>query len=60
MTFAKLDIIDLVVIAVLGGALIMAIIHKMNELAMSIASGMIGYIGASSRSDARAAKEEQV
>lgn len=59
MTFAKLDIIDLVVIAVLGGALIMAIIHKMNELAMSIASGMIGYIGASSRTDARAAKEVQ-
>lgn len=60
MTFAKLDIIDLVVIAVLGGALIMAIMYKMNELAMSIASGMIGYIGASSRADTRGSKEEQL
>ena len=57
MTFAKLDIIDLVVIAVLGGALIMAIVHKMNELAMSIASGMIGYIGAANRNDT-STKEE--
>jgi hypothetical protein len=57
MTFAKLDIIDLVVIAVLGGALIMAIMHKMNELAMSIASGMIGYIGAANRNDIRTKEE---
>ena len=57
MTFAKLDIIDLVVIAVLGGALILAIIHKMNELAMSIASGMIGYIGAVNRNDTRTKEE---
>ena len=57
MTFAKLDIIDLVVIAVLGGALILAIIHKMNELAMSIASGMIGYIGAANRTDTRTKEE---
>lgn len=57
MTFAKLDIIDLVVIAVLGGALILAIIHKMNELAMSIASGMIGYIGAANRNDTRTKEE---
>ena len=57
MTFAKLDIIDLVVIAVLGGALIMAIVHKMNELAMSIASGMIGYIGAANRNDTRTKEE---
>ncbi|MBQ2114330.1 MAG: hypothetical protein IIW43_02580 [Selenomonadales bacterium] len=57
MTFAKLDIIDLVVIAVLGGALIMAIMHKMNELAMSIASGMIGYIGAANRNDTRTKEE---
>jgi hypothetical protein len=57
MTFAKLDIIDLVVIAVLGGALIMAIMHKMNELAMSIASGMIGYIGAANRNDTHTKEE---
>ena len=57
MSFAKLDIIDLVVITVLGGALIMAIIHKMNELAMSIASGMIGYIGAANRTDTRTKEE---
>ena len=57
MTFAKLDIIDLVVITVLGGALIMAIMHKMNELAMSIASGMIGYIGAANRNDTRTKEE---
>lgn len=48
MTFLqceRLNITDLAVIIVLGTALIMAIFYNLNELAMSIASGMIGYIG---------------
>lgn len=44
LIYEKVNITDLVVIAVLGIALLMAIFYKMNELSMSIASGMIGYM----------------
>ena len=41
----KINIVDLTVIIGLVTALIMAILLSMNELAMSIASGLLGYIG---------------
>lgn len=43
----KINIEDLVVIAGLVTALMLAIFYAMNELAMSIASGLLGYIGGS-------------
>lgn len=49
MIFEQIKITDVLVIAGLIVALLMAIFYHMNELAMSIASGMIGYIGGSAR-----------
>lgn len=50
MIFEQIKITDVLVIAGLIVALLMAIFYHMNELAMSIASGMIGYIGGSAKS----------
>lgn len=41
----KINIVDLTVIVGLVIALILAIFYEQNELAMSIASGLLGYIG---------------
>lgn len=41
----KINIVDLTVIIGLVAALILAIFYEQNELAMSIASGLLGYIG---------------
>ena len=41
----KENVADLVVITGLVAALVMAILFSLNELAMSIASGLLGYIG---------------
>ena len=43
--FEKINIPDCLVILGLITALIMAIFYNLNELAMSIASGLLGYIG---------------
>ncbi|WP_303702522.1 hypothetical protein [Megasphaera massiliensis] len=43
--FEKVNIPDCIVIIGLVTALIMAIFYTLNELAMSIASGLLGYIG---------------
>lgn len=43
--FEKINIPDCIVIIGLVTALIMAIFYTLNELAMSIASGLLGYIG---------------
>ena len=43
--FEKVNIPDCLVIIGLVTALIMAIFYNLNELAMSIASGLLGYIG---------------
>lgn len=50
MNLDKANIPDFGVIVVLGLALLMAIFYRMNELAMSIASGLVGYLGGSVRS----------
>lgn len=41
----KISVSDVLTIAGLVAALILAIFFAMNELAMSIASGLLGYIG---------------
>lgn len=43
----KISIPDVLTVAGLLVALILAIFYGMNELAMSIASGLLGYIGGS-------------
>lgn len=41
----KINVADCLVIIGLVTALILAIFYALNELAMSIASGLLGYIG---------------
>lgn len=48
--FEKVNISDCLVIIGLVTALIMAIFYNINELAMSIASGLLGYIGGTVKS----------
>ena len=45
MNIDRINIADLMVIAGLVISLVMAILFSLNELAMSIASGLLGYIG---------------
>ncbi|WP_301860449.1 hypothetical protein [uncultured Megasphaera sp.] len=48
--FEKINIADVLVIIGLVIALMLAIFYAMNELAMSIASGLLGYIGGNVKS----------
>lgn len=48
--FEKINIADCLVIITLAAALILAIFYGLNELAMSIASGLLGYLGGSVKS----------
>lgn len=56
--FEKVNIPDCLVVIGLVTALIMAIFYSLNELAMSIASGLLGYIGGNIKT-AATKKEEQ-
>lgn len=46
----KINIADCLTIIGLVAALVLAIFYAMNELAMSIASGLLGYIGGTVKS----------
>lgn len=46
----KINVPDVLTVAGLLVALIMSIFYGMNELAMSIASGLLGYIGGTVKS----------
>lgn len=59
MQFDKLNLIDAMVIIGLVTALLMAIFYSLNELAMSIASGLLGYIGGTVKSAAHQKGEEK-
>ena len=48
--FEKVNIPDCIVIIGLVTELILAIFYTLNELAMSIASGLLGYIGGTVKS----------
>ncbi len=50
LSIDKINIPDCLVIIGLVTALIMAIFYNLNELAMSIASGLLGYIGGTVKS----------
>ena len=54
--FEKINISDVLVIVGLVSALLMAILFAMNELAMSIASGLLGYIGGTVKTTSAAKK----
>ena len=58
MQFEKLNLVDAMVIIGLVAALIMAIFYALNELAMSIASGLLGYIGGAVKTAAHQKGEE--
>ena len=57
--FEKGNIPDCLVIIGLVTALIMAIFYNLNELAMSIASGLLGYIGGTVKSAATQKGEDK-
>ena len=54
----KINVPDCLVIIGLVTALILAIFYEQNELAMSIASGLLGYIGGNIKT-ATTKKEDQ-
>ena len=43
--FEKVSLTDIIVVVALSVALLLAIFYNQKELAMSIASGLLGYIG---------------
>ena len=47
MQFEKVSLTDIIVVVALSLALLLAIFYGEKELAMSIASGLLGYIGGS-------------
>ena len=55
----KINIADLVVITGLVTGLVMAILFSLNELAMSIASGLLGSIGGSKLSPHKDRSDEK-
>lgn len=57
--FEKVNIPDCIVIIGLGTELILAIFYTLNELAMSIASGLLGYIGGTVKSAVHQKGEEK-
>lgn len=57
--FEKVNILDYIVIIGLVTALILAIFYVLNELAMSIASGLLGYIGGTVKSAVHQKGEEK-
>lgn len=57
--FEKVNIPDCIVIIELVTELILAIFYTLNELAMSIASGLLGYIGGTVKSAVHQKGEEK-
>lgn len=57
--FEKVNIPDCIVIIGLVTALILAFFYTLNELAMSIASGLLGYIGGTVKSAVHQKGEEK-
>lgn len=59
MQVEKINISDCLVIIGLVIALVLAIFYAMHELAMSIASGLLGYIGGTVKSVASKGEEKR-
>lgn len=51
--FEKVSLTDIIVVVALSVALLLAIFYNQKELAMSIASGLLGYIGGSVKGTAK-------
>ena len=51
--FEKVSLPDIIVVVALSVALLLAIFYNQKELAMSIASGLLGYIGGSVKGTAK-------
>ena len=56
--FEKINIADVLVIITLAATLIMAIFYGMNELATSVSSGLLGYIGGKAKSAFRKKEDD--
>ncbi len=59
MQIDKVNITDCIVVVGLVVALIMTIFYSLNELSMSIASGLLGYIGGNVKSAMQVKGEEK-
>ncbi|SHK44682.1 hypothetical protein [Megasphaera elsdenii] len=59
MQIDKVNITDCIVVVGLVAALIMTIFYNLNELSMSIASGLLGYIGGNVKSAMQVKGEEK-
>lgn len=59
MQIDKVNITDCIVVVGLVVALIMTIFYNLNELSMSIASGLLGYIGGNVKSAMQVKGEEK-
>lgn len=59
MQVEKINIADCLVVIGLVSALVLAIFYGLNELAMSIASGLLGYIGGTVKSTTQTKGEEK-
>lgn len=59
MQIDKVNITDCIVVVGLVVALIMTIFYSLNELSMSIASGLLGYIGGNVKSAMHVKGEEK-
>ena len=47
----KINVPDVIVVVALSAALIISIYGGLNELSMSIASGLLGYIGGAAKNN---------
>lgn len=55
----KINVTDCIVLIGLVAALILAIFWELNELATSIASGLLGYVGGSVNKTAKRGAEDK-
>lgn len=55
----KINVTDCIVLVGLVAALILAIFWELNELATSIASGLLGYVGGSVNKSAKRGESEK-
>ena len=53
----KINVADVLVVIALSIALILSIYDGLNELSMSIASGLLGYIGGAAKNNIHSNKE---
>ena len=55
----KINVPDVIVVVALSVALIISIYDGLNELSMSIASGLLGYIGGAAKNNIGSNREKE-